>query len=155
MLRGISTAGITDDTNVEELPGVFRVTGTETYRTAIGGTSTVLVAEMVDLAPLDPLRRKADEAWRAQVREAEERGRKLQADVGHLAELVRSAAAANARVQAQLRAEQSADVKLTLAKALLRDGKQDKARERLTQIVKDFPGTKAADEAENLLRNLK
>jgi hypothetical protein len=39
-----------------------------------------------------------------------------------------------------------------MAKDLLRDGKRDKARERLAEIVKDHPGTKAATEATELLR---
>jgi hypothetical protein len=62
---------------------------------------------------------------------------------------VRRKAAETAR-----KAEQAADAKLTLAKSLLRDGKADKARVRLEEIVKDYPESKAAEEARTLLKGL-
>lgn len=49
-------------------------------------------------------------------------------------------------------AEAKAASKLALAKDLLADGKKDKAIERLEAIVKEFPGTKAAAEAADLLK---
>src|SRR5207237_10560933 len=76
----------------------------------------------------------------------------LRDEVDRLADkAAEEAAAGNAKEQA----EKTANAKLTLAMAYLKDGKRDKAAEKLGQIVKDFPGTKAAVEAEKLLKELK
>src|SRR5262249_50824904 len=48
-------------------------------------------------------------------------------------------------------AERDAARKLKFAKDLLDEGKGDKAKERLQDIIKDFPKTKAAEEAQKLL----
>ncbi len=45
-----------------------------------------------------------------------------------------------------------AAIKLRFAKVLLSDGKLERARERLEEIVKKYPGTDAADEAKELLK---
>jgi hypothetical protein len=50
--------------------------------------------------------------------------------------------------------EQLALKKLNLAKILAEDGKVDKAKERLRDLIKDFPKTKAAEEARQLLEKL-
>lgn len=60
-----------------------------------------------------------------------------------------------AAAEAKKRSEDAASAKLTLAKALLADGKADKAKPRLEQIVRDFPATKAAAEAKRILEGLK
>jgi hypothetical protein len=48
-------------------------------------------------------------------------------------------------------AERDAARKLKFAKDLIDEGKGDKAKERLQDIIKDFPKTKAAEEAQKLL----
>jgi hypothetical protein len=48
-----------------------------------------------------------------------------------------------------------AAAKLDLTKLLLKDGKADKARERLRELVKDHPDTPAAAEAKKLLGEIK
>lgn len=53
------------------------------------------------------------------------------------------------------RKEASAAFKLESAKELIAAGKKDKAKERLDDIVKNFPDTKAAEEAKKLLETLK
>jgi S1-C subfamily serine protease len=53
------------------------------------------------------------------------------------------------------KAEKEATHKLKLAKMLLADGLQDKARTRLKEVVDAYPKTKAAEEAKELLKNLK
>jgi hypothetical protein len=73
---------------------------------------------------------------------------KLVAEVGELA-------AAEAKQDAAVAGEKTADARLTLAKSLLADGKVDKVRPRLEQIIKDFPSTKAAVEARRILDGLK
>jgi FimV-like protein len=45
--------------------------------------------------------------------------------------------------------------RLKFAKQLMDDGKTDKARERLQEIIKKYPKSTAADEARDLLKKLK
>jgi hypothetical protein len=52
------------------------------------------------------------------------------------------------------RAEKSAASKLELARDLLKSGKADKAKQRLQEIVQQYPGTKAAAEAKKELDNV-
>jgi hypothetical protein len=51
--------------------------------------------------------------------------------------------------------EAKAAGKLEFAKMLVADGKKEKAAERLEGIIKEFPGTKAAAEAQEMLKKLK
>jgi hypothetical protein len=53
------------------------------------------------------------------------------------------------------KAEQLATGKLKLARQLEEAGKTDKARERYQDIIKQYPSTKAAEEARDLLEKLK
>ena len=50
--------------------------------------------------------------------------------------------------------EQLATRKLRLAKDILKDGKKERAKERLQEIVDKFPDTKAAEEARQLLKDM-
>jgi TolA-binding protein len=50
--------------------------------------------------------------------------------------------------------EQQAALKLRLAKDILKDGKKERAKERLQDIVDKFPDTKAAEEARQLLKDI-
>jgi hypothetical protein len=50
--------------------------------------------------------------------------------------------------------EQQAARKLQLAKEILKDGKKERAKERLEDIVAKFPDTKAAEEARQLLKEM-
>jgi S1-C subfamily serine protease len=50
---------------------------------------------------------------------------------------------------------QIAATKLSFAKDLIRNGKKERARERLDEIVKEYPDTPAATEAKQLLESLK
>ncbi len=52
------------------------------------------------------------------------------------------------------RSEKSAASKLKFAKQLAEDGRTEKARERYQEIIKDYPKTKAAREARQLLNKL-
>jgi len=51
--------------------------------------------------------------------------------------------------------DEQAFTKLKFAKQLLDDGKNDKARDRLQDIIKKYPKSTAADEAKELLKKLK
>jgi hypothetical protein len=50
--------------------------------------------------------------------------------------------------------EKAAAQKLEFAKALIKDGKTDKAKDRLKELIQAYPGTKAAEEAEKMLASL-
>jgi hypothetical protein len=50
--------------------------------------------------------------------------------------------------------EKAANQKLEFIKSLVKDGKTDKAKERLKELMQAYPGTKAADEAGKLLATL-
>jgi len=53
MLRGIDTDEWTDGDRIKPIRGAYRVEGTETYDTAIGGTSTVFVVKPIEPAKAD------------------------------------------------------------------------------------------------------
>ena len=52
------------------------------------------------------------------------------------------------------KAEQRAEVKYQLARELAHDGKVARAKERLQEVIKSWPGTKAASKAKRLLDKL-
>jgi len=52
------------------------------------------------------------------------------------------------------KAEKAAEGKLILARELIKDGKKDKAKERLQDLIKQYPNTKAAGEAKKELEKL-
>jgi hypothetical protein len=52
------------------------------------------------------------------------------------------------------REAREAAIELDLIKPLLKDGKKAEAKKRLEKLIKDFPKTKAAEEAKDLLAGL-
>jgi hypothetical protein len=50
--------------------------------------------------------------------------------------------------------EKAAAQKLDFIKVLVKDGKKDKAKERLKELIQAYPGTKAAEDAGRLLQSL-
>jgi hypothetical protein len=52
MVKGVSTKGATDGAGFD-LPQVFEVTDTETYKTAVGGSNTVFVIEPMDTKKIE------------------------------------------------------------------------------------------------------
>jgi hypothetical protein len=155
MLRGVSTAGVTDGQLIS-LPGIYEVIDTETYRTALGATNTVFVVQPADLKTLDPLRSESNEALQKEIRHTKEQGRQVKAEVTGIIEHLRSVVAAEAAAKKSEAEEKTAESKLLLAKSLLNDSsKKAQAWDRLDRIVKDHPGTKAAAEAEKLLKEFK
>jgi hypothetical protein len=146
VIRGVDGARVTPG-SITVFPGIFRVTG------SVPSVGPVLVLERVDLKPLEPRRAKAEADWRRDIQRALDQARRLRAEAARIADKVGPDVAAEAKRKADAKAEQTADAKLTLAKALLADGKRDKARQRLSEVVKDYPGTKAAAAAAELLKN--
>jgi hypothetical protein len=50
--------------------------------------------------------------------------------------------------------EKAAAQKLEFIKSLVKDGKKDRAKERLKELMQAYPGTKAAEEASKMLPSL-
>ena len=61
MVRGEPTAGLVDG-GAATLGSTYEVTGTEMYRTASGGSNTVMVIEPFDTAKAKRLIEEADQA---------------------------------------------------------------------------------------------
>jgi hypothetical protein len=123
-LQGYPTEKMVEGKSVD-LPGYFKVTGNNTYETSTGATKTVLVIEPVT----EDEKRKIENAAQAKVRDAGADG------------------------DGQKR-ENEAGKKLRLAKQLLDYQQVEAAKTRLSQIVKQFPGTKSANEAAKILEKL-
>lgn len=124
-LQGVSTKGVVDGKKID-LTMTLEVKGTKRYKTTDGGSKTVFL-----LAP-------ASKELAAKV---EDELKKLESDDAKaLAAKMRETAAAN---------------KLFAAQRLLESNKKSAAaRKHLQEIIKDYPDTKAAPEAQSLLRRL-
>jgi S1-C subfamily serine protease len=70
------------------------------------------------------------------------------------ADTAKDTAPADPKAEAE-RKEAAAAAKLGFAKDLIASGKKDRARERLREVTKEYPGTKAAAEAAQLIETLK
>jgi hypothetical protein len=116
--------------------------GVGTMRTV----SNVTVKPMVAMANAVHVKAEADKAKAAldAINKAEAERRKAEAD--------KAKAALDAINKAE--AERQATVRLALAESVFKDGKNETARRLLTKIVKDYPDTKAAQEAKRLLQKL-
>lgn len=168
LIRGISTNGLADDQTIE-LSGVFTITGTAKYDTAIGDTRTVFVFEPESAAATakrDLTEKEAREkAWRegdAKVNaelaaKAEEKKRKANMEAKAAIERTSD----EARAVAQMK-ESRAMLELKHAKFLLSQaddeenrnlGAKEHARavDGLQKIIKNYPSTDAAKEAASLL----
>ncbi len=77
-VSGVSTAGLVDGKKVE-LPQVFRITGTKTYKTAIGGSNTVFVFSPVDMEKMQPYLEKENKKLFRQYQERREAGARKKA----------------------------------------------------------------------------
>lgn len=131
--KGFDTRKMQEGT-VFKLDGVVRVSGTKRYETVGGGTRQIVVVERFDLAPYYAELRRL--AANADPKPAEENADKKPA-----------AKAAPAKDP-----EEQAAAKLKLADQFLKAGKREAYRSTLADLVKKYPGTKAAKEAEFKLK---
>jgi len=168
LLRGLDMSKVSDGVQFT-LPHSVLITGTFSYKTVDGGLKTVMVLDTAEmLKQADKL--QADERAKIEAMEAEK--------IANLPPAVRAAmerqkaalearqAAAEARKKAELadaprkegeRLEKKAGVLLAYAKKLSSspdETQKAKARERLQEIIKDFPDTEAAKEAKQQLDKL-
>jgi hypothetical protein len=150
VIEGVSTFDLADDELVA-FRGPFRVLGTRRYITLLGARKTVFALE--PYRPEEPSIEDSSQAARfrqaVNARAAEEIR-----DQKKTLEAVESARA-GAEKKAPSRQEATAAVRLRLAKRLTSESSRPEMLERLEDIVKDFPGTKAADEAAKILADAK
>ncbi len=167
LLRGLPTKGLTDDTQAPSprVP-VFEVS-TGTYRTVAGGSKTVFVLEPFDMKEVQPhldrlnAERKAklaaQQALRLQRQEEEER-RNREEERKELEEKLRQEKRAAEREADRKRSpkyrEMMAGIKLRMAKMVAKTD-QAKYKQRLQELTKEYPETKAAGEAKAVLKYLK
>lgn len=156
MLKGVSTKGWTDgsETPLEDL---FEVTGTTTYDTVSGATRTVFVVE-----PEPKEHREAHAAVEAKIIEAQakeaaakaEAARQRQAMRDRLAEIEQAAQAEAAKERKAQQNEVAAAAKLKLVKMYLNDNNVAKAKQKLQELIQEFPATKVIPKAKELLQQL-
>lgn len=155
-VKGFPTAGIKNNEEIQ-LEGIFKVSGTKTYQTA-SGNKTVFVLEPESpeerASRLKEMKAKEEEAAKVKAREAEKQA-KIEAER-------RAQAEAEAKAAASKKAEQQATASLKLAKNWLDESRaatspelkekyRDRYLSRLRELVKKYPNTKAAREAQKLL----
>jgi hypothetical protein len=164
VLQGVSTKDIADGQDVNT-PAVA-IIATTTYKTAVGGTNTVPLAvplekvkkgltrdEFAALLKTDKLRDELEKQLQEdrESERASEIARQKQAERRkHQAEVQRRLAEQASEAQR----EKDADANVQYAKRCLKRDEVDKAKKRLGEVVKEFPGTKAAEEAAKLLKEL-
>src|SRR5262249_9541480 len=148
------------------LDGFFRVAGTKRYKAVNGAARTVFLVsplskeEVVKREAAELAERKRREAQEQKDREAREeveaaeRLRELRLATVRKEAARREAADRKAEAKAKAKRERPlrAAAKLKRIKDLLRIGKTDRAITRLYELVKEYPGTPAAKEAERLIK---
>lgn len=166
-LRGLPTDRMIDGRDYTLPPAhVFKVAGTVQYKTVAGGTNTIPVLEVIP-GPKRPTDAEYSQALKeaSQVRlnqdaaRREEDSRRSRAEEAEAAQMKAKAKAktereAPAKAAAEAKkAEAAAAAKLSVAKDGLRaTGDGFNYRQRLKALVKQYPDTKAAEEARRLLK---
>jgi hypothetical protein len=158
-IRGHNTKGLVAGQEIfpaNDL-GSIRITGTKTYRTAAGGRNTIFVAEPT-LNLLRPEQAKLDAKQKVEVAEWEKRVAPLlkarqERDADWASRGSAKASAARA-VAEKKRREAAAANRLPAAKQLAEKHFYTKARERLRDLLRQYPGTAAAKEATKMLKEL-
>jgi hypothetical protein len=137
VVRGVSTKGLVDGKTVR-LEGEYRVSGTKKV-----GQSTLFVVEPSQNP--DGVLRREDERFAALKREIAERE-------AAAAKAKAKADAERRAKEAAARAEAAAAAKVALARQYLDLGKKDVAATKLKEVLRDYPKTKAAEDARALLK---
>jgi len=127
-IEGIKKVNVIIGKVYKSIPGVFRVIGTKTYKTLLG-SNTVLLLRQVDVKAIQPQIEKWSEEHKLK---AKQREIKLKPFVND---------------------EKRAASKLRLAKLVLKKNKS-RGKKWLQDLVKNYPGTAAAKEAQELLKRL-
>jgi hypothetical protein len=168
MLKGFATR---DRADGEDMDGErVAVVGTTSYKTVLGVVRTVLLAvplkkvetglskeEFTAMLKLPGIRAKLEARFREEA-EAEARRKRVLKEREEsrrraLARAEERARTARAKDEKE-RGEKLADANLQYVGRLLTRGEVDKAKKRLQEIIKEFPGTKAAIQAAKQLRQM-
>jgi len=161
--RGDPALGWVDGKEIK-LEGYYEVTGKKTYQNLAGSTKTVFVLEPESEAAKkkrEAAERGTEAAKRdATAKETEEARVKKQQRIEQAKQRIakrdamlksKPVTAAPIKPAPTPSDASAAAAKLRLAKVLLEAGKTESANARLEQIIKDYPGTEAAEEAKGLL----
>ncbi len=144
-LRGVDLTNVVDRDRVNMTPLVFEVLGTATYSTVNGATNTVFELEAIQaISKFDSglLYNRIERVVIDPLNEEESKKRSV-------------ALAARAELDATTKKadmEAKAASKLELAKKFLTKGDKATAKKWFLQTIKDYPASKAATEAEELLK---
>jgi hypothetical protein len=146
-LRGVDLAVKIDGRPID-LP-IIEIVGTHSYATVAGGQKTVPLIQPVDMKKLN----NAYQRWLEPIVKAEEIAqnqndeatRRIRAETEKEQKAKTDAATIAAR-------EQKATETLNAAKFNYENGNKEKAKAKLKTMIADFAGTKAATEAEELLK---
>lgn len=144
IVKGVPTKGLVDNRQVA-LDGLYKVTGTKSL---LGRTMFVVEAE----SEADRAKRVAEEL--KQMREAEEARAKAEETARREAAIQAAVDAERKAVEAARRAESAAAAKVALARQYIDLGKKDVAGTKLKEVLRDYPKTKAAEVARELLKKL-
>lgn len=155
-LKGFSTKNMVDDKFIK-IDDWVEIRETKQYKTILGGSKTVFVIEPETEAHKEKRvkQERAKEEERKQ-REAEdlERSRKQTEKADSDKAAAKTQREKEALAKARATREKAAASKVSAARLYLTDGNKAKARERLQQVIDEYPDTQAAAEAKKLLKDL-
>jgi hypothetical protein len=144
-VKGFKTEGLTDGKPFR-ISNIVKVTGTTTYKTAIGGTKTVFVIE-----PETTKERQEREAKEQAVKRDRQRQQaEAEADEAEWANAAKAKRDAEKKEQDKINREKQAYSKLEMAKTLIKEGKPT-GKTWLKQVIDRYPETEAAKKAKKLL----
>jgi hypothetical protein len=153
VVRGVPTGDLADD-KVISLPGTWKITGT-----AKRGGRTLYVAEKYTPPAPPPPPKKTAEQLEAERKKTEEAEAALAA--ARAAERKRAREATEEQERKRLAREQATRIArdekpaaayLAATKRIYDRGERERGVRRLKEIIRDYPGTKAAAEAATLLK---
>lgn len=159
-VTGVSMKGQTDNKPFVNEPGALIVYGTYSYTATSLAKKTIFALKPLDKKALDKAfdkyvaKRKPEvEAAAAAQKLIDEKARKAaQRKREDDARAEKEKAEQEAKAKREAKREADAETKLKGAKFFKDNGDIDKAKERLKEIIKDYAGTKAAKEADELLK---
>jgi hypothetical protein len=148
-IQGTSTKNLADDQRTK-LPGVFKVEKTKRYESKAGQRTVMLLVPEKEKSPIASVK-DLQEADRFELAVTARRNAEKLAQMDAKTKAASAEPAAKPADTSE-RDEVAARLKLKLAKELRDEGKPADAYRALQRLIKDFPKTKAAEEARRLLK---
>jgi hypothetical protein len=148
-MHGLSTKDLVDG-DLANIKAEIEISRTKQYKTPLGTSKTVYMIE--PLSDSTRAKLKAEQESAAKVENAA-RAKRLQAAEKAAAEI--QVAKEKKQSAAKIASKEFvADSKLTTARLYIHDKNFEKAKSKLKEIIKDFPDTRAAPKAKELLKEL-